>query len=210
MFFSTSSKLGIKFTLNEIYLVPEFEAVMKTPQLGEKAFRFIVSCYSYLSPYRHIPEETRIQRCLAEIYASPPEAITGEIMQAAIHKFNDLQFDSDFEEFYASEEKCTEIAQMLRSIPAEPVNMEILQQAARALAEMNKLKRELKEILFSKIESPEEKVQAMGNKKTSFADRQFKINAHVKPFAARVSSASGTEKEEVGENSGEEEEEEEV
>ncbi len=176
MFFkvATNDDLGIEFIRKEIMLHPAFAAIINDPSLGMQSFRFIVLCYNYLSPFRNLKEKDRMAKCTEQIYHKKfVQELDCDKMRIAIDEYNELQFDSDFEEYYSIEESSTEIAQLIRDTEKTTENMEALEKMGKTLAIFNKLKSDLKEILFAKIKKPEDKMNMRAGKKLSFAERQF-------------------------------------
>lgn len=175
MFFAIINKLGLDFNKDEIHLVPAFDALLKDPDLGIKAFRFIVACYDYRSPYRGLPEAYRIKKCAEDIYKQKGKVhqLDSDKVRFAIEAYNDLQVDSDWQEYFAIEEKCTEIAKYIHETPLDPESIDSLDKAGKTLKTYNDIKRDLKEILFARVEKPEGNMNIRAGKKLSFAEEKF-------------------------------------
>lgn len=175
MFFEINDKLGLKFIEQEIRMVPEFAALLSDKELGIKAFDFIVKCYRYNSPYRALPEEQRIKLCAEAAFKQKGKvhALDSDKVARAIDVFNELQFDSDWEEYYAVETKCTEIAKFIKETPLAEEAMDMLDKAGRTLKTYNDIKRDLKEIVFTKVERAEDNMSIRAGKRLSFAEEKF-------------------------------------
>jgi len=175
MFFSVVNKLGLDFTKDEIALVPQFNDLLKDKELGMKAFHFIVACYHYLSPYQNLGEEERIKKCAEDIFKQKGKvhALDSQKVKVAIDKFNELQFDSDWENYFALEKQCRDISKFLNETEFTAETMEYLEKSGRTLKVLSEMKNELKEIIFAKVQKPEENLRMRARKKLSFAEEKF-------------------------------------
>ncbi len=177
MFFHVNTRLGVDFNLDFIGQVPQFEVLLQDKELGLLSFKWIVLVYDYMSPIRHMNEADRMAQATEMIYGKKfmPE-LNSDKVKAAIDKYVELSYDSDFAEYYSIESACTQISQLIDETEKNMDNMESLQKAGATLKTLNALKTDLKDILFTKIQSKDDDMKIRSGKKLSYADKKFGKN----------------------------------
>jgi hypothetical protein len=106
MYLVELSKVG-KLIIEDdgIYAIPEFRDIIETKGFGEPAMRAIALICDYKSIYRHRPDKDRSTFVLRDVYgiaAKKTLNLKSEKCEAAIKKYNDLQFDPYREELIST------------------------------------------------------------------------------------------------------------
>jgi hypothetical protein len=179
MFFDLVSKNnnGIRLNREAAMLHPAFERLLIDEHLGETAFRFVSLVCDYRSPLRHYPQQDRVSKAIDILYGATADAgmIDSVIVREAMDAYEEMQRDADFNNYYALEEKCAEIARFFNETEVSAESIELLEKAGKTLKTLTDMKSSLKEIVFAKVEREDAITGVRAGKMLSFAEKKFTV-----------------------------------
>lgn len=156
-------------------LYPPFERLLADEHLGDTAFRFVSLVCDYRSPLRHYPQKDRLEKAIDILYGAAFDSrlLDTPVVREAMDAYDQLQRDADFNNYYALEEKCAEIARFFNETEVSAESIELLEKAGKTLKTLTDMKTTLKEIVFAKVEREDAITGVRAGKTLSFAEKKF-------------------------------------
>ena len=168
-----SKKGSIHKDADAIMLIPEFRTLMRAEGMGEDAMKWVALMYDYESPYRYLNDEDRakaISKDLFDTYNWKGEKKA--VVQAAIDKYKELQFDPLDEQLIAFNQKIDQLTKYMNNTRVTEDSVEGLQKLMIGIEKILKTRQTLLDV----IERRGERQKIAGDKEMSFLESKIERN----------------------------------
>ena len=152
-----------------IFVVPEFQDLIQTKNLGANAMKWVALVYDYDSPYRHFSEKERVRAVSRDIFNSVEwKDKNKEIVLKAINKYKSLQYDPLDSQLQAFNEKIDEYTQLMKHTTLNADNAESMQKIMIGIDKILKTR----QVVLDAIERRGERKKIAGDIQMSYLEKK--------------------------------------